>query len=163
MYKFLIKNEGMKNLMKKFFNEFKAFIAKGNVIDMATAVIIGAAFNKIITSLVNDIIMPLISILVGGLNVTDWKWVISPAVLDETGAVVTAENSLNYGMFIQTIIDFLIVAFCIFVALKLILTFKSKFEKKKQEEPEQEPEAAPEPSNEEKLLTEIRDLLKEKN
>lgn len=151
--------------MKKFFDEFKAFIAKGNVIDMATAVIIGAAFNKIITSLVNDMIMPLISILVGGLNVTDWKWVISPEVVDEAGVVVTAENALRYGTFIQTIIDFLIVAFCIFAALKLILSFKTKFENiKKKEEiiEEAAEEAVAEPSNEEKLLTEIRDLLKEK-
>lgn len=151
--------------MKKFFDEFKAFIAKGNVIDMATAVIIGAAFNKIITSLVNDMIMPLISILVGGLNVTDWKWVISPEVVDEAGVVVTAENALRYGTFIQTIIDFLIVAFCIFAALKLILSFKTKFESlKKKEEVIEEAveEAVAEPSNEEKLLTEIRDLLKEK-
>jgi len=154
--------------MKKFFDEFKAFIAKGNVIDMATAVIIGAAFNKIVTSLVNDIVMPLISLAVGGLNVVDWKWVISPEVLDDAGAVVTAENALRYGVFIQAIIDFLIVAFCIFVALKVILSFQNTFEKmkkKKEEEAVEEVvEDAPtpvEPSNEEKLLAEIRDLLKE--
>ncbi len=151
--------------MKKFFADFKAFIARGNVIDMATAVIIGAAFNKIITSLVNDIIMPLISILVGGLNVTDWKWVISPEVVDEAGVVVTAENSLNYGVFIQSVIDFLIVAFCIFLALRVILSFKGTFEKlkKKEEEAAAEvvEEAAPEISVEQQLLTEIRDLLKE--
>lgn len=148
--------------MKKFFEEFKNFIAKGNVIDMATAVIIGAAFNKIITSLVNDVIMPLIGILVGGLNVTDWKWVISPEVVDEAGVVVTAENALRYGVFIQAVIDFLIVAFCIFVALKLILSFKDKFKKKEEVIEEAQAPAEPEPSNEEKLLTEIRDLLKEK-
>lgn len=153
--------------MKKFFADFKAFIAKGNVIDMATAVIIGAAFNKIITSLVNDIIMPLISLLVGGLDVTDWKWVISPEVLDEAGAVVTAENSLKYGMFIQTVIDFLIVAFCIFLALRVVLSFKGTFEKLKKKEQEEAAEieetpAEPEISVEQQLLTEIRDLLKEK-
>lgn len=154
--------------MKKFFNEFKAFIAKGNVIDMATAVIIGAAFNKIVTSLVNDVVMPLISLAVGGLNVVDWKWVISPEVLDDAGVVVTAENALRYGVFIQAVIDFLIVAFCIFVALKVILSFQNTFEKmrkKKEEEVVEEVvEEAPapvEPSNEEKLLAEIRDLLKE--
>ncbi len=152
--------------MKKFFADFKAFIAKGNVIDMATAVIIGAAFNKIITSLVNDIIMPLISLLVGGLDVTEWKWVISPEVLDEAGAVVTAENALRYGVFIQTVIDFLIVAFCIFLALRVILSFKTTFEKlKKKEEEEaaevQEAPAEPEIPVEQQLLTEIRDLLKE--
>ncbi|MBQ5816478.1 MAG: large-conductance mechanosensitive channel protein MscL [Oscillospiraceae bacterium] len=153
--------------MKKFFADFKAFIAKGNVIDMATAVIIGAAFNKIITSLVNDVIMPLISLLVGGLDVTDWKWVISPEVLDEAGVVVTAENSLKYGMFIQTVIDFLIVAFCIFLALRVILSFKGTFEKLKKKEEEEaaqveEAPAEPEVTPEQQLLTEIRDLLKEK-
>ena len=152
--------------MKKFFADFKAFIAKGNVIDMATAVIIGAAFNKIITSLVNDIIMPLISLLVGGLDVTDWKWVISPEVLDETGAVVTVENALKYGMFIQTVIDFLIVAFCLFLALRVVLTFKGTFEKltnKEQEEAAETEEALAEPelTVEQQLLTEIRDLLKQ--
>ena len=156
--------------MKKFFNEFKAFIAKGNVIDMATAVIIGAAFNKIVTSLVNDIVMPLISLAVGGLNVVDWKWVISPEVVDDAGVVVTAENALRYGVFLQAVIDFLIVAFCIFVALKAVLSFQGTFEKMKKKLEKEEEEAVveevveeviPEPSNEEKLLTEIRDLLKE--
>lgn len=156
--------------MKKFFSEFKAFIAKGNVIDMATAVIIGAAFNKIVTSLVNDVVMPLISLAVGGLNVVDWKWVITPEVVDATGTVVTAENALRYGVFIQAVIDFLIVAFCIFVALKVILSFQDTFEKMKKKLEKEEKEAVveevaeeviPEPSNEEKLLAEIRDLLKE--
>lgn len=159
--------------MKKFFEEFKNFIAKGNVIDMAVAVIIGGAFNKIITSLVNDIIMPAISMLMGGLDVTEWKYVISPAVIDATGVEVTAESAIRYGLFIQTVIDFLIVAFSIFVALKVILTFQTKFKetadklKKKQEEEVKEEvaeePAAPEITAEQALLTEIRDLLKEQN
>ena len=158
--------------MKKFFEEFKNFIAKGNVIDMAVAVIIGGAFNKIITSLVNDIIMPAISMLMGGLDVTDWKYVIAPAVIDAAGVEVTAESAIRYGLFIQTVIDFLIVAFSIFVALKVILTFQTKFKetadklKKKEEEAAVEEvveEAAPEISAEQALLTEIRDLLKEQN
>ena len=159
--------------MKKFFEEFKNFIAKGNVIDMAVAVIIGGAFNKIITSLVNDIIMPAISMLMGGLDVTEWKYVISPAVIDATGVEVTAESAIRYGLFIQTVIDFLIVAFSIFVALKVILTFQTKFKetadklKKKEEERVveelvEEP-AAPEITAEQALLTEIRDLLKEQS
>lgn len=151
--------------MKKFFSEFKAFIAKGNVVDMAVAVIIGGAFGKIVTSLVNDIIMPLIGILVGGLNVTDWKWVIKEAVLAEDGVtVITAENSLNYGNFIQMIIDFLIVAFCIFVVLKIILAMQSKLLKKKEEEAEQA-EAAVEEATETEIdiLKEIRDTLKVSN
>ncbi len=151
--------------MKKFFDDFKNFIAKGNVIDMATAVIIGGAFNKIITSLVNDIIMPAISILMGGLDVTEWKYVISPAVI-ENGVEKTAESAIRYGLFIQTVIDFLIVAFSIFVALRVILTFQTKFketaDKLMKKEAAQEEPAAPEISKEEELLTEIRDLLKEK-
>lgn len=159
--------------MKKFFEEFKNFIAKGNVIDMAVAVIIGGAFNKIITSLVNDIIMPAISMLMGGLDVSEWKYVISPAVIDAAGVEITAESAIRYGLFIQTVIDFLIVAFSIFVALKVILTFQTKFKEtadklmKKQEEEAveevAEKPAAPEISAEQALLTEIRDLLKEQN
>lgn len=154
--------------MKKFFEDFKNFIAKGNVIDMATAVIIGAAFNKIITSLVNDIIMPAISILMGGLDVTEWKYVISPAVV-EGGVETVAESAIRYGLFIQTIIDFLIVAFSIFVALRVILAFQNRVKetaeklRKKEEAEEEAAEAAePEITAEQALLTEIRDLLKEK-
>lgn len=145
--------------MKKFFSEFKAFIAKGNVVDMAVAVIIGGAFGKIVTSLVNDIIMPLIGVLVGGLNVTDWKWVIKEAVLAADGTVITAENSLNYGNFIQMVIDFLIVAFCIFIALKVILAMQTKFTKKKEEEKAVEEVAT---ETELDILKEIRDTLKNK-
>ena len=143
--------------MKKFFDEFKAFIAKGNVVDMAVAVIIGGAFGKIVTSLVNDIIMPLIGVLVGGLNVTDWKWVIKEAVLAEDGTIVTAENSLNYGNFIQMVIDFLIVALCIFVVLKIVLAMQTKFAKKKEEEEVVEETPA---ETELDILKEIRDSLK---
>ncbi len=144
--------------MKKFINEFKAFIAKGNVVDMAVAVIIGGAFGKIVTSLVNDVIMPLIGIITGGLNVTDWKWVIKEAVVDAEGKILTAENALKYGNFIQTIIDFLIIAICIFIMLKIILAFKSKLEKKEEIE-----EAAEEPAETtEDILRDIRDALTKK-
>ena len=148
--------------MKKFIEEFKAFIAKGNVIDMAVAVVVGGAFGKIVTSLVNDIIMPLIGLITGGFNVKDAKWVIEAAVMDgET--VVTPEVALTYGAFIQTIIDFLLIAFSIFVFLKLILAAKSKIVKK--EEPAaEEPAPAEEPKETtEDILAEIRDLLKAKN
>ena len=101
--------------MKKFFSDFKKFIAKGNILDMAVGVVIGGAFSKIVTSLVNDIIMPLISLLTGGASVVDWKWVIKEAT--ET----TAETALRYGNFIQLIIDFLIVAFCIFIVLRFMM------------------------------------------
>ena len=99
--------------MKKFFKDFKAFIAKGNVVDMAVGVIIGAAFSAIVTSLVNDIVMPLISLAVGGVSVADWKWVITEAVYDANGVLVTAETALHYGNFIQAIIDFLLIALCL--------------------------------------------------
>ena len=160
--------------IKKFAEEFKAFIAKGNVIDMATAVIIGGAFGKIVTSLVNDIIMPLVGVLVGKISVSDMKWVVTPAkdaVLDETGAEITAavaEVSVNYGMFIQNIIDFLIIALSVFVMLKIVLGAKDKLTAKQRAEAEAKAaeeaakaEAEKKPTAEE-LLTEIRDLLAEK-
>lgn len=109
--------------MKKFFKDFKNFIAKGNVVDMAVGVIIGGAFGKIVSSLVNDIIMPLISLVAGGVSVADWKWVITEAVY-ENGVLITAETALHYGNFLQTIIDFLIIALCIFMMLKAIMSAK---------------------------------------
>ena len=143
----------------KFLSDFKDFAVKGNVIDMAVGVIIGGAFGKIVTSLVNDVIMPTVGIAIGGLDFKNLKWVLKDAVMDgET--VVSPEVAMNYGNFIQNVVDFIIIAFCIFVMIKLIMNLK-----RKKEEPVQEPVPAPEPepSNEEKLLTEIRDLLKENN
>ncbi len=142
--------------MKKFLTEFKEFISKGNVIDMAVAVVIGGGFSKIVTSLVNDVIMPLISMLTGGLSVSEWKYVITPAVLDEAGAVTTPEVAFTYGNFIQTVIDFLIISFCIFIVLKVFLGLQSKFKKKEEEVVE---ETAPE-ETELSILKEIRDSLK---
>lgn len=107
--------------MKKFFKDFKAFIAKGNVVDMAIGVIIGAAFSAIVTSLVNDIIMPLVSLATGGVAVEDWKWVITEAVYDQSGVLVTAETALRYGTFIQKIVDFIIIALCIFIAVRTVM------------------------------------------
>ncbi len=143
--------------MKKngFLQEFKAFAMRGNVIDMAVGVIIGGAFGKIVSSVVADIIMPIIGLLVGGVNFTDLKWVIRPAYTDTHGNAVTAAT-LNYGNFLQTTFDFLIIAFCIFLFIKLI----SKLNRKKEETAT--PPAPPAPSKEEILLTEIRDILKEK-
>lgn len=141
--------------MKKFFEDFKAFIAKGNVIDMAVAVVIGGAFGKIVTSLVNDIVMPVISLITGGIAVSDWKYVITPA--DEAAGV--AESAINYGVFIQNIIDFLIIALVIFTVLRVCLNVKSRFEKK---EEIIEEEKAPE-ETELDILKDIRDSLKEKN
>ncbi|MBR5898012.1 MAG: large-conductance mechanosensitive channel protein MscL [Muribaculaceae bacterium] len=147
-------------MKSKFLADFKEFAVKGNVIDMAVGVIIGGAFGKIVTSLVNDVIMPVVGKLIGGLNFTDLKFVITKAVMDgET--VVTPEVTLNYGNFIQNVVDFVIIAFSIFVMIKLLMNLKRKKEEPAPA-PEPEPAPAPEPSNEEKLLAEIRDLLKEK-
>lgn len=140
-----------------FIKEFKEFAMRGNVIDMAVGVVIGAAFGKIISSLVDDIIMPLVGVATGGMNFTDYKWVIQQAVIDgATQEVLKPEVTMNWGSWIQTIVDFLIVAFCIFVAIKAI----NKLKRTKAEEPA--PEAPAEPTKEEVLLTEIRDILKEK-
>ncbi len=150
--------------MKKFIEDFKAFALKGNVMDMAIGVIIGGAFGKIVTSLVNDIIMPLISLITGNVNFTELKWVFKEAVVDAAGAVVTPEAALYYGNFIQCVVDFLIIALSIFLVLKLIMKAKEAAEnlKKKEEEAEAAEEAATVDQNIE-LLTEIRDLLKEQN
>ena len=141
---------------KGFMAEFKEFIARGNVMDMAVGVIIGGAFGKISTSLVNDIIMPLVSMLTGGVDFSAWKWVLKEAVVDAAGAEVSPAVSVNFGTFLATILDFIIIAFAIFCLIKAL----NKLHRKKEEEPAPEPPAPPEPSNEEKLLTEIRDLLK---
>lgn len=147
--------------MKKFFEEFKEFISKGNVIDMAVAVIIGNAFKAIITALVDNVIMPLISLAVGGLNFTEWKWVLTPATVVD--GVEQAEVAVSYGILLQAVIDFLIVAFCIFVALKILLAVQTKTKEllvKKAEEEAVE-EAIAEPAETEMdVLRDIRELLK---
>ena len=138
-----------------FIQDFKAFALKGNVVDMAVGVIIGGAFGKIVTSIVNNIIMPPIGVITGGVDFTDLKLVIKEA--EKSGDEVIAEAvTLNYGQFIQDVVDFLIIAFCIFLMVKGIAALS-----RKKEEPAA-PAPAPEPSAEEKLLTEIRDLLKNK-
>jgi len=109
-----------------FWQDFKKFITKGNVLDMAVGVVIGGAFGKITSSLVADVIMPLVGLAVGGLNVSDWKIVLKEAVLDAEGAVQTAEVAVRYGNFIQMILDFLIIAFSIFVVLRIITKQKNK-------------------------------------
>ncbi|MDY3905782.1 MAG: large-conductance mechanosensitive channel protein MscL [Lawsonibacter sp.] len=141
--------------MKKFMEEFKAFAMRGNVVDMAVGVVVGGAFGKITNSLVNDIIMPAVSMLTGGINFSDWKWVLKEAVV-ENGEEVAAAVSINYGTLLSTILDFIILAFAVFCMVK----FLNNLHRKKEEAPAEEP-APPEPSAEEKLLTEIRDLLKE--
>ena len=148
--------------MKKFFEEFKAFINKGNVVDMAVGVVVATAFGKITSSLVADIIMPLIGLLTGGISVSDLKYVLTPAVLDEAGAVISPENAIRYGAFIQFVIDFLIIALAVFVFVKVLNSAKNLRKKEEvvvEEAPAPAPE--PEPTKEEVLLAEIRDLLKE--
>lgn len=139
-----------------FIQDFKAFALKGNVVDMAVGVIIGGAFGKIVTSIVNNIIMPPIGVLTGGMDFADLKLVLKDAV-KKGDQVVSEAVTINYGQFIQDVVDFLIVAFCIFLMVKGIAALS----RKKEEKPA-EPAPAPEPSAEEKLLTEIRDLLKNK-
>lgn len=140
--------------MKKIVEEFKTFAMRGNVVDMAVGIIIGGAFGKIVSSVVSDLIMPVIGLLVGGINFTDWKLVLKHAVT-EGGQVVSPEVAVTYGNFLQVTFDFIIIAFAIFLMVKGI----NALEKKKKEEP-----AAPAPPPADvQLLTEIRDLLKEKN
>lgn len=136
----------------KFLEEFKKFAMRGNVIDMAVGVVIGGAFGKIVTSLVNDIIMPLIGLVSGGLDFTSWRWVIREAHTTDSGKEI-AEASLNYGNFIQTAVDFIIIAFSIFLVIKLINNLKRKEEAKA-------PAPAAKPADV-VLLEEIRDILKE--
>lgn len=142
--------------MKKFLQEFKEFAMKGNVIDMAVGVVIGAAFGKIVTSLVNDIIMPAVGMLTGGVNFSDYKWIIQQSV-KQGEEIITPEVAITWGAFVQTVFDFLIIAFCIFVAIKAI----NKLKREKAAEPEAP--AAPAGPTQEELLTQIRDLLKEQN
>lgn len=142
--------------MKKLFEEFKKFAMRGNVIDLAVGVVVGGAFGKITTSLVNDIIMPVVSMLTGGVNFSDWKIILKQAVV-ENGEEISAAVSINYGTFISVIIDFIILAFAVFCMVKAI----NSLHRKKEAAPPPPP-APPAPSAEEKLLTEIRDLLREK-
>lgn len=140
--------------MGKFIEEFKAFAVKGNAVDMAVGVIIGGAFGKIVSSIVDDIIMPPIGWLIGGVNFSDLKFELPKVAIE---GVELAPASINYGNFVQTIIDFTIIALCVFMLVKGI----NKLNKKEAEKPAA-PAPEPEPSAEEKLLAEIRDLLKNK-
>ena len=140
--------------MKKFFAEFKEFAMRGNVMDMAVGVIIGTAFGKITTSLVNDVFMPLIGLLIGGVDLGQLNIVLKPEVLDEAGQVVTEAVTLGIGNLLAVILDFIIVAFAMFLLVKAMNKLAS-LKKKEEEAPEEDPK----PTSEE-LLTEIRDLLK---
>ena len=147
--------------MGKFLEDFKAFALKGNVIDMAVGVIVGGAFGKIVTSLVNDIIMPVITLCTGGTGFENMKFVIRHGVpATEEGQAAVEEVAVHYGTFIMNIVDFFIIAMSIFIAIRVTMKFKEKWEKP---EPAPEPEPEPTPTKEEALLGEIRDLLKQQN
>ena len=150
-------------IMSKFLNEFKAFAMRGNVMDMAVGVIIGAAFGKIVTSLVSDLLMPLIGAVVGGINFTDWRWTIvreRASLLDPD--IMMPAVTLNYGNFLQVLFDFIIVALCIFILIKGINRLTLMGKKKEEAAAAAAPAPDPKPTKEEVLLTEIRDLLKNK-
>lgn len=143
--------------MKKIAKEFRDFIMRGNVLDMAIGVIIATAFGKITTSLVNDVFMPFIGWIIGDIDLTQLNITLVPAVLDETGAEISKAVVMGIGTFISTIIDFILIALIVFAIVKMM----NKLNKKKEEPaPEPEPEPDPEPTKEELLLAEIRDLLK---
>lgn len=141
-----------------FLQDFKAFAMKGNVIDMAVGVVIGGAFGKIVSSLVANVLCP-IGLLVGGVNFTNLKWVMKAAEVGADGKEIAPAVSLDYGQFLQATFDFLIIAFAIFLFIRLITKLTTK---KAAEEAPAAPPAPPAPTKEEVLLTEIRDLLKEK-
>ncbi len=132
--------------------EFRDFAMRGNVVDMAVGIIIGGAFGKIVTSVVNDILMPPIGLMIGGMKFTDLSVVLKDAVVNGSGEITTAAVTLNYGNFIQTTVDFFIIALAIFGVIKLMNQLKRKEEEK--------PATHPTPTKEQELLTEIRDLLK---
>jgi len=128
-------------------SEFKAFIARGSVIDLAVAVVIGAAFGKIVTAIVDGFVMPVVALITGGVSVADWKYVITPAQLDAAGKQVAAEVAIKYGLLFQAAIDFLLIAFVIFLFLKAYNRLRA-------------PEAAAATPEDTLLLREIRDALK---
>lgn len=139
----------------KFISEFKAFISKGNVMDMAVGMIVGAAFTAIVTALVNNVLMPALGMITGGIDFSDLKIVLKAAVIDAaTKDVLEPEVAIGYGAFIGAIINFLLIAISVFILIKILGCFK----RKKKEEPKVEEEPKPDPQIE--LLTEIRDLLK---
>ena len=151
----------IKGKASSLIEEFKAFAFKGNIVDMAIGVIIGGAFGKIVTSFVNDVIMPPIGVLLGGVDFKDLKYVLVEAQAADPvkNLPEIKEVTLNYGSFLGGVIDFLIVAIVVFLVMKKFMGFLQNMRKKKEEAPA-EPPAPPEPSAEEKLLAEIRDLLK---
>jgi large conductance mechanosensitive channel len=154
-------NSNSVNKAKSFFNEFKAFISQGNILDLAVGVVIGTAFKAIVSSLVSDIFMPAFGALFGSSDISDMKWVIQDAAGD------LPEVAIRYGLFLKNIIDFLIISFCLFIIIKVAMGFRKKLDNftKKEEAAKKEAEASAAPAKEDKMLEtliEIRDLLKER-
>lgn len=147
--------------MKKFFNEFKAFIMRGNVLDMAIGVVIAGAFGKITTSLVNDLILPLVSWICGTRDMTALNVLVRPAVVNEAGEVVKEAITLDFGSFVGTVIDFLLIALVVFAIVKVANKAHDLAHKKEEEEKEAAPEEPAEPTSEE-LLAQILEELKKK-
>ncbi len=145
-------NNRLNKVFMGFIKDFKEFAMKGNVVDMAVGVIIGGAFGKIVSSLVNDIIMPVVGVLTGGVDFKNLAYTLKEATTSEAGEEIAAVT-LNYGMFIQNIVDFLIIALSIFLVLKMVMKFKKQ---------EEEAPAAPAGPSTEELLTQIRDILEKK-
>ena len=139
----------------KFLTEFKEFAMRGNVVDMAVGIVIGGAFGKIISSFVGDILMPVLGLVTGGVDFSQMRWVMKDEVLDAAGEVVTPAVSMNYGMLVQNVFDFVIVAFCIFCVIKFMNNLKKK--------EEAAPAEPAKPSEEVQLLTDIKELLKNQN
>jgi len=145
----------------RFIKEFKEFAVKGNVVDLAVAVIIGGAFGKIVSSLVADVVMPFIGLIIGGVDFTSFKIILKNALLGPDGAILSPAIVLNIGVFIQNIFDFLIIALAIFLMIKVLSRLKKKL--LKEDEAKQKVEEAKKTNRQEELLAEIRDLLKNKS
>lgn len=145
---------------KSIFTQFKEFISRGNVLDMAVGVVVGGAFTKIVNSLVSDLLMPALGMITGKIDLGDLKVVLSPAELNEAGEVVTEELAIRYGLFIDAIISFLLIALAVFAVVKIAGTIRDKAEARKKAEEEAAPAPEPAPDPQLVLLTEIRDLLK---
>lgn len=145
---------------KSIFVQFREFISRGNVLDMAVGVVVGGAFTKIVNSLVSDLIMPALGMITGKIDFGDLKVVLSPAELNEAGEVVTEELAIRYGLFIDAIISFLLIAAAVFAVVKVAGTIRDKAAARKKAEEEAAPAPEPAPDPQLVLLTEIRDLLK---
>jgi large conductance mechanosensitive channel len=143
--------------MKKFVQEFKQFALKGNIIDLAIGIMIGTAFNKVVSALVNDILMPPFGLFFGGQNFNEYQWILRPEVIEQ-GEVIQEAIAINYGNFLQQLIDFILIALSIFIAIKVISRLRKREEEKVDEKP-----APPALTKEAEYLKEIRDLLKKSN